>query len=191
MIWKYNSGTGSFMFANAAFWGFLPNTGQTLRFYGPNGQAALDVPAGTLNVVVGGTLTQNSDARIKTDIHDLPASQCQAVFDSIEARTYKRTDIETDKLRCGFIAQEVQKALPESMQNIVAPYTHTSTDENGQEIHEEHLGVDYARLAAVTLWGVCKAQQAQLTDLTARIAALEGGGKRKAKHKAGMQAAAP
>ena len=66
--------------------------------------------------------------------------------------------------------------LPESMQNIVAPYMHKPSE---QEEEEEYLGIDYARLASVVLWGVVKNQQQLITDLTARVAALETKSKKK------------
>jgi hypothetical protein len=135
-----------------------------------SGGTALQIQANGLNVTIGGTLTQNSDERIKTDIANLPHSQCQQVFDAVDTRQYRRTDYETNKIRCGFIAQEVKAILPESMQNIVAPYMHKPSD---REEEEEYLGIDYARLASVVLWGVCKNQQAQLAALTARVVALE------------------
>jgi hypothetical protein len=123
-------------------------------------------------LIWNGTTIASSDERLKTNVTNLPYAACQQVFDAIEARQYRRTDIETDKLRCGFIAQEVQAALPESMQNVVKPYPHTPVD-GGDTV--EYLGVDYARLTTV-LWGVCKNQQAQLAALTARVVALESKG---------------
>ncbi len=56
------------------------------------------------------------------------------------------------------------------MQNIVAPYMHKPSE---REEEEEYLGIDYARLASVVLWGVVKNQQAWLAALTARVVALE------------------
>ena len=76
---------------------------------------AFTVTANSLNCTIGGTLTQNSDQRIKTDIATLPYGDCQQVFDAIEPRQYKRTDYEPDKIRCGFIAQEVKAILPDSV----------------------------------------------------------------------------
>ena len=79
----------------------------------------------------------------------------------VDPQVYKRTD--TGETRCGFVAQQVQAVLPATMQNIVG----TTDAEKGL------LGIDYARLASVVLWGVAKQQQQQIADLTARIAALE------------------
>ena len=148
---------------------FAGNTTRVTKISNPAGNAIL-IPANGLNVTVGGTLTQNSDERLKTEITDLPHSQCQAVFDAIEVKQYKRTDFETDKLRCGFVAQQVRAVLPEAMQNIVASYMHKPSEEADEE---EYYGIDYARLASCVLWGVVKNQQAQIADLTARLGALE------------------
>ncbi len=135
-----------------------------------SGGTALQIQANGLNVTIGGTLTQNSDERIKTDIANLPHSLCQQVFDAVEPRQYKRTDYEQNKIRCGFIAQEVKAILPESMQNIVEPYLHKPSE---QEEEEDYFGIDYARLASVVLWGVLKNQQQQIAALTVRVEALE------------------
>jgi hypothetical protein len=131
---------------------------------------ALQTNVGGLNVTCGGTFTQSSDARLKKDVQDLSLDSCQKVFDSISVKSYVRKDMETDRRRCGFIAQEVQTALEDvpDMQNLVSPFTH-GTGEDKQEM----LGLDYARLASTVLWNVVKLQQKALQELTQRIIALE------------------
>jgi len=121
--------------------------------------------------VTGGSITQNSDEKLKTDIANLDYEACQRVFDKVEAKTYRRIDYETDKTRCGFIAQDVEVVLPESMQNIIGKYRY-KLDAEAEEL--EYVGIDYSRLSSVILWGVCKIQQQQLANLSARVVALEG-----------------
>ena len=119
-------------------------------------------------------LTQTSDAQIKENIEPASLEELQAIFDSVEVKQYNRIDIPGD--RVGFIAQDIQRAISvdSKLQNIVNP------------IYSDKapiLGLDYARLGSVVLWGVCKNQQAMITDLTTRVAVLEGKSTRKGKHK--------
>ncbi len=44
----------------------------------------------------------------------------------------------------------------------------------GEEPGEMLLALDYSRLAATVLWGVCKRQQQAIEALTLRLDALEG-----------------
>ena len=89
------------------------------------------------------------------------------MFDAIDAKVYKRKDIETTSDRIGFIAQDFQENLPPEFQNIV------SVNPSRPEDREEAvMGLDYGRITAI-LWGVCKNQQKQLQELTARVASLE------------------
>jgi hypothetical protein len=77
MIWKYSAATGSYMFSNAVYWGFIPSSGQTLRFYGTTGNSALEIPANTSNVVCSGNISATSKSfGIKQDWReDAPAGK--------------------------------------------------------------------------------------------------------------------
>merc|ERR1711966_77313 len=169
---NFKSGTSAVAAIDVTETAYQFNAGNTIRVtkFGNSAGYAITIPANSLNVTVAGTLTQNSDERLKTEITDLPHSQCQEVFDALEAKQYKRTDFETDKTRCGFIAQEVKSILPEAMQNIVASYMHKPSEDADEE---EYYGIDYARLAAVVLWGVTKNQQTQIKELKNRIEIIE------------------
>ena len=109
-------------------------------------------------------LTQTSDARIKENVTPACLDELQALFDNVEVVNYNRTDLPGSRI--GFIAQDVQAAIhnDSKCQNLVNPIY---TDE------APLLGLDYARLGSTVLWGICKRQQAQIADLTARVAALE------------------
>ena len=50
-----------------------------------------------------------SDARIKTDLVELPGPQALSILSNIKAHTYHREDLEERRL--GFIADEVEEAL--------------------------------------------------------------------------------
>ena len=62
-----------------------------------------------------GAITRNSDKKLKTDSENLYYEACTSVFDKVAATAYRRLDYETDKRRCGFIAQDVEVVLPESI----------------------------------------------------------------------------
>ena len=132
----------------------------------------------TPNITHYGTLAAASDARLKQDVQDASLSECQTIVDAIVPKTYQRTDQESDKHRLGFIAQDLLANLPSSgkFQNLVTTFMH---GEVGSE--QEMYGVDYSRLAACVLWGVCKNQQTALKSLTARVEALEAQTKRPTK----------
>ena len=56
VFFKYDSGTGSMMFANSSYWGWIPRGSQTFRMYGTSQTPALEIPAGTVDVSVLGAL---------------------------------------------------------------------------------------------------------------------------------------
>ena len=102
------------------------------------------------------SLTQTSDRRIKTNIVDADLDSIQELFDSIQVKQYERTDIPGPRI--GFIADDIQDAVPEEFGNIV--YNHYTEEEGNM------LALDYARLGSTILWGMCK-------NLQARVEALE------------------
>ena len=122
---------------------------------------------GTLHV--GGVCTAqsyvtSSDQAIKADIQDLDPAVALNALSSCNARTYIRTDIgeDIDKVprRVGFIAQELQTALPRHITNVCTM---------GQD---GLMKVDYSRLTSI-LWSVTKKQQELITNLESRVQALE------------------
>ena len=136
------------------------------------GSASIVSLTGNLNmggaVDIGGVCTAqsyvtSSDQAIKADIQDLDPAVALNALSSCNARTYIRTDIGEviDKVprRLGFIAQELQAALPNQITNVVM--------QNG-----ELQAVDYSRLSVI-LWSVAKTQQELITDLSTRVQALE------------------
>ena len=107
------------------------------------------------NMTINGTLTQNSDERVKENIVEIPNA-----IDKIQAMRgvyYNRTDFNTDVTKVGVIAQEVEAVLPEVI--LEAPDTGLKS-------------VAYAELTAVLINGI-KEQQTIIDDLKARIEILE------------------
>jgi hypothetical protein len=168
MRWKYDTGLGSMMFANVVYWGWIPQSGQIFRMYNAQSAISLEVSATSNTTTIHGTFVNSSDERLKTDIQQADYTQCQQLFDNVEVKTYKRNDTETELTRLGFIAQDIQQHSSNEWENLVRSFLFEQEDKT----QVERLGLDYSRLTCV-LWGVCKNQQKQITDLTARVTALE------------------
>ena len=83
------------------------------------------------------------------------------MLQNIEAKTYKRNDLGTK--RVGFIANEIERHLPDDCDNIVGHGVY-----EGQSI----LTMDYSRLTPI-LWTLAKKQQEVIANLTTRLDALE------------------
>jgi hypothetical protein len=147
------------------FFMYAPSPSSGIAWLGSAGWILQSAP-GTLNVSCSGTFSSASDQRLKEQIKDADLDMCQTVFDAISPKTYKRNDVDQNKTRLGFIAQDFEANLPIEFQNIVAPFIHGIDDK------QEMLGLDYARITCI-LWGVCKNQQKALQELTQRLEALE------------------
>ena len=107
-----------------------------------------------------------SDATLKSPPTDANTEDCLNMLRSVSARTYVRTDMPGTNTRVGFIAQEVQNALPAGFANVVntAPYG------SGAE-ERQILILDYARLVA-PLWMSCKNMLMRIEQLEQRVAQL-------------------
>jgi len=120
--------------------------------------------SGTLNMT--GNMTAQSfitasDESIKEDVQSVDTDACMTMLKNIEAKTYTRNDIETADTRVGYIAQHVQQFAPPEFTNLTA------------KISEDILGLDYSRVGSPILWTICRKQQEQIENLTARLTALE------------------
>ena len=136
---------------------------RNLRVYTIGGSATI-----SQNLNVSGTVSSNgtvltSDERVKENIELADLAEIQAIFDKVDVKTYERNDGLLGS-RIGFIAQDFQKSIDNDskFQNIVYPiYTEPPL-----------VGLDMSRLTTL-LWGVCKKQQQNINDLTARLTVLE------------------
>ena len=111
--------------------------------------------ATTANMTINGSLTQNSDVRVKENIVEI--SDCIDKVKAIRGVYYNRTDFNTEVTKVGVIAQEVEKVLPEVI--LEAPDTGLKS-------------VAYAELTPV-LVNALKEQQVIIDDLKSRIEILE------------------
>jgi len=109
----------------------------------------------TANMTINGSLTQNSDERVKENIVEI--SDCIDKVKAIRGVYYNRTDFNTEIKKVGVIAQEVEKVLPEVI--LEAPDTGFKS-------------VAYAELTSI-LVNAIKEQQVIIDDLKTRIENLE------------------
>jgi hypothetical protein len=108
----------------------------------------------TGTVSITGSLGNHSDKRLKKNIEPVDAQKCQALFDSVEAVTYQRTDLPDDSSRLGFLAQSF---VSEDFPNLV-----------GQHPGDGMLTLDYARCNCV-LWTVVKTLQQRIEVLESAV----------------------
>ena len=104
---------------------------------------------------LAGTLTQNSDARLKTNI--LPISLALSHLIQLEGYQYKWKDENRDQdIQFGLLAQEVQKVFPELVKK------------DGKDV----LGVNYIGFIPLLINSI-KEQEHTIQTLEKRLAALE------------------
>ena len=109
----------------------------------------------TANMTVNGTITQNSDSRVKENVIEI--GDCISKVQAMRGVYYNRTDFNTEVTKVGVIAQEVEAVLPELI--LEAPDTGLKS-------------VAYSELTAVLINAI-KEQQEIIEDLKTRITKLE------------------
>jgi len=160
-----SSGVGDFYLGNYA-------TANHFRFHTNNSNTYFDMNCGdiywrqgtstryqffpsTANMTVQGTITQNSDARIKENVVEI--SDCISKVQAMRGVYYNRTDFNTEVTKVGVIAQEVEAVLPELV--LESPETGLKS-------------VAYSELTSVLINAI-KEQQEIIEDLKTRITKLE------------------
>ena len=114
----------------------------------------LVIAGNTGNVVCNTSFTDLSDSRVKTEIAEADVAELLQLFDSVEAKQYKRPDMNGD-LRLGFASDDFTGTKWKNL-------TGTTRWSDGTEM----VTLDYSHLTSV-LWGVCKGFQARLDALEA------------------------
>ena len=105
------------------------------------------------NAILAGTLTQNSDQRLKTNIQSLNASSSLSMIDQLNPVTFNWIDpSESSTTQLGFIAQQVQPIFP----NLVSTTSPTALTPGGT------LSLNYIDLISP----IVSAIQALSTDIT-------------------------
>jgi hypothetical protein len=115
-------------------------------------------------VVCNTSFTNNSDSKLKDDQQPADLVEIQRVFDAIQVKTYMRNDL-GDQKRIGFIAQEIEAALPEQFKHIVGNGTLKRSEESEEELIKT---IDYSRLTAL-LWGMVKNLQNRIEILETKL----------------------
>jgi hypothetical protein len=116
--------------------------------------------ANTGNAVLAGTLTQNSDERLKTNIQSLNASSSLAAIDALNPVTFDWVNgIFGVGDQLGFVAQDVQKLFPQ----LVSTTSPTAYTPNGT------LGLNYSGLISPIVAAIRELDQ-QLTNLANTVA---------------------
>jgi len=147
-------------------------TNKYFRFHTNNNQTYFDMNCGqinwregsstryyfypsTANMTINGTLTQNSDSRVKENVVEI--DNCINKVQAMRGVYYNRTDFNTEVTKVGVIAQEVEAVLPELI---------LEASDTGLK------SVAYAELTAVLINAI-KEQQEIIEDLKTRIIKLE------------------
>ena len=100
----------------------------------PSTGTNIDLTAST--VTINGTFVDSSSALLKYDV-DLIKSNCVNVIKKFKPKKFKRNDRnDNGAVHIGWIAEEVQKALPKDVSNVVS----TS---------REYLGIDYTKVPVI------------------------------------------
>ena len=160
-----SNGVGDFYLGNYA-------TANHFRFHTNNSNTYFDMNCGniywrdggssrytffpsTANMTVNGTITQNSDIRIKENVVEI--GDCISKVQAMRGVYYNRTDFNTEVTKVGVIAQEVEAVLPELI--LESP-------------DDGFKSVAYSELTAVLINAI-KEQQEIIEDLKTRIIKLE------------------
>ena len=120
----------------------------------------------TGNNIIGNLLsTAPSDERLKTDIQDFN-DECSECVKNVKLKTFKFKDEKyKDNDNYGFIAQEIQKELPEYMKGIVR-------EVQDRDRKEKILTIDYMRLSLV-LWKSLQEEMVKREHIESRLFELE------------------
>jgi hypothetical protein len=134
----------------------VSSTTSYARFLYAGGVIGSITQNGTTSVNFNGYIVNPSDRKLKTNIVDAPSSLL--LIDKIQIRSFNWVAEEKNQ-SYGVIAQELETVFPEA---VNAPI-----NEDG------FYGVDYTKLVPMLVKAI-QEQQALITQLTARITALEG-----------------
>ena len=162
---RTSTGVGDFYLGNVAsanYFRFHTNNSET--FFGMNcgtirwrqgSSTRFYFYPSTANMTINGTLTQNSDSRVKENVVEI--DNCISKVQAMRGVYYNRTDFNTETTKVGVIAQEVEAVLPELI---------LESPDDGLK------SVAYAELTAVLINAI-KEQQEIIEDLKTRIIKLE------------------
>ncbi len=186
-----NGSSGSWPTGRVEINGATNQTNHRISFWADVIQCHQSVPTSYMDLFLnyyGGSVYGSgnnlitSDARLKSNQRIVETATCQDIFDKIEVKQYERYETLATRLnggdsvtRVGFIAQEVESALPDGWHGIVSSATPSfhdySDDDPLKDLEGGIMHLDYSRLIVV-LWGVVKRQQKTIAELNERVANL-------------------
>ena len=143
----------------------------SLEFYSGSNQAykALTLQGSDGHVVAHIGFHNDSDATLKSDV--VPASTAQAlqVLKTVEPKVYRRTDLQDDSTRLGFIAQDLQSALSNTGWTNIVGHTggadeHLDDQGNTVPAKPSTLSLDFSRLVCF-LWTANRSMLARIEAL--------------------------
>jgi hypothetical protein len=145
--------------ATLEVWG--PDTGTTSAFTVSNSASTTDFSVfDSGNAVLAGSLVQNSDIRLKTDIQSLDGSSSLAAIDQLNPVTFNWIDPAKSSVpQFGFIAQQVQSVFP----NLVSTTSPTALTPDGT------LSLNYIDLVSPIISAIQELDQ-ELTSLASTVA---------------------
>lgn len=155
---------------------FDPNPSATITIGNPSGEVWIggDLTAGDIEASSGyfeswcysPDWTEGSDERIKHDIETLDGEKMASLVAALRPVRYRLNEDEDDKLRYGFVAQEVRAALEA-----------VGEDEGDSPVYRLHrglYGLNYTDLIA-PLVSVIHSLTERVEELEAKLQAEEGG----------------
>jgi trimeric autotransporter adhesin len=140
---------------------FGPDTASTSAFAVVNSASTTEFTVyDTGNATLAGSLVQNSDIRLKTNISDLNGSSSLAEIDALNPVTFNWIDPAKSSVpQFGFIAQEVEQVFP----NLVSTTSPTALTPDGT------LSLNYIDLISPIVSAIQQLDQ-ELTSLTSTVA---------------------
>lgn len=114
-----------------------------------------------------GNYTSSSDARLKTNIQNMPSALSKVML--LQAKSYNYKGQKTDRTYLGFIAQDVEKIFPSLVYN----------PNDSQDGKEENYTVNYSGFGVIAIQAIQEQQkmiktlQQQVDALKARLDAID------------------
>jgi len=99
------------------------------------------------NVTIGGTLTQNSDQRLKTNIQTLPDTDALTALNQLHPVSFNwRQTNQSTATQFGFIAQEVERVFPQLVTTSTSGPTTITLPDGSHETYTDLKTVNYVGL---------------------------------------------
>ena len=115
------------------------------------------------DLIVGGSINNPSDAKLKKNVEDLPLNLSDKLMD-LNPKQYTYIADEEQKLHYGLIAQDVEILFPNLVSEITTATTDTTDEENGEETTNTIKTINYLELVPILLLKI-QDMQKQIDDI--------------------------